>query len=109
MPIKQSGTVGANDIINGDSRYNNDKNNNRRGNKDDVDDNNLIMIRQNDEFTSALSITSIKKSHAGTYVCRVQNGADTVQYAAGLEVNGIFNTEKLGKKMHVAEYEIFIM
>lgn len=91
VPIKQSGTVGANDNINGDSRYNNDKNNNNRlGNKDGADDNNLIMIRQNDEFTSALSITSIKQSHAGEYTCRVQNDAATIQYSALLKVNGIY-------------------
>lgn len=88
VPIKQSGTGGANDNINADSRYNNDKNNNRLSNKDRVDDNNLIMIRQNDEFTSALSITSIKQSHAGEYTCRVQNDAATVQYSAMLKVNG---------------------
>ena len=90
VPIKQSGTVGANDNINGDSRYNNDKNNNRLGARDGDDDNNAIMIRQNDEFTSALSITSIKQSHAGEYTCRVQNGAATVQYSALLKVNGIY-------------------
>jgi hypothetical protein len=91
VPIKQSGTVGANDNINGDSRYNNDKNNNNRpGIKDSVDDNNLIMIRQNDEFTSALSITGIKQSHAGEYTCRVQNNAATIIYSALLKVNGIY-------------------
>lgn len=86
MAIKQSTAVGANDNINADSRYHNDKNNNRPSNKDGVDDN--IMIRQNDEFTSALSIQSIKQSHAGEYTCRVQNDAATVQYSAMLKVNG---------------------
>lgn len=89
VPIKQSGAVGANDNTNVDSRYNNDKNNNRLGNKDGVVDNNLIMIRQNDEFTSALSIAGIKQSHAGEYTCRVQNDAATIQYSAMLKVNGI--------------------
>lgn len=89
VPIKQSGTVGASDNINGDSRYNNDKNNNDRlNNKDGVDDNNLITIRQNDDFTSALSITGIKQSHAGTYTCRVKNDAATVEFSALLKVNG---------------------
>ncbi|CRK99030.1 CLUMA_CG011985, isoform A [Clunio marinus] len=88
VPIKQSGTVGANDNNNGNSRYNNDKSNsNRLSNKDTADDNTLIMIRQNDEFTSALSILSIKQSHAGEYTCRVANDAATVQYAASLKVN----------------------
>lgn len=89
VAIKQSGAGGANDNINVDPRYNNgNKNNNRQGNKDAVDDNNLIMIRQNDEFTSALSIISIKQSHAGEYSCRVSNDASTVQYSALLKVNG---------------------
>ena len=92
VPIKQSGAGGANDNINVDPRYNNDNknnnNNNRLSNKDGVDDNNLIMIRQNDEFTSALSIISIKQSHAGEYSCRVQNDAATIQYSALLKVNG---------------------
>lgn len=92
VPIKQSGggAGGANDNINIDPRYNSDSksNNNRLGNKDAVDDNNLIMIRQNDEFTSALSIISIKQSHAGEYSCRVQNDAATVQYSSSLKVNG---------------------
>lgn len=91
VPIKQSGAGGVNDNINVDPRYNNDNknnNNNRLSNKDGVDDNNLIMIRQNDEFTSALSIISIKQSHAGEYSCRVQNDAATIQYSALLKVNG---------------------
>jgi Immunoglobulin domain len=94
VPIKQSGTVGANDNNNVDSRYNSDKNNNnnRQSNKDGVDDNNLIMIRQNDEFTSALSIISIKQSHAGEYTCRVQNDAATIEYSAMLKVNGTYIT-----------------
>lgn len=87
VPIKQSGAVGANDNNHVDSRYNGDKNN-RPSNKNGIDDNNLIMIRQNDEFTSALSIQSIKQSHAGEYTCRVQNDAATVQYSALLKVNG---------------------
>jgi hypothetical protein len=92
VPIKQSSgaAVGVNDNNNGDSRYNNDKNNNnnRLGNKDAIEDNNMIMIRQNDEFTSALSINSIKQSHAGEYSCRVHNDAATVVYSSILKVNG---------------------
>ena len=86
VPIKQSGAGGANDNINGDSRYNSDK---RLSNKDGTDDNNSITIRQNDEFTSALSINSIRQSHAGEYTCRVQNDAAVVLYSAILKVNGI--------------------
>lgn len=90
VPIKQSAVAGGvNDNINVDSRYNNENKNNNRLNKDVVDDNNLIMIRQNDEFTSALSIISIKQSHAGEYTCRVQNDAATILYSALLKVNGI--------------------
>lgn len=86
IPIKQSETVGASDNINVDSRYKSDNKNNN--NKDGVTDNNLIMLRQNDEFTSALSIISIKQSHAGEYTCRVQNDAATIQYSARLTVMG---------------------
>jgi hypothetical protein len=89
VAIKQSTTVGVNDNTNVDSRYNGDKRF-HNSNKDTADDNNnFIMIRQNDEFTSALSITSIKQTHAGEYTCRVQNDAAVVQYSATLKVNGI--------------------
>lgn len=90
VPIKQPSSVGANEH---DLRYNSNDKRLLSGNKDNnnnVDDNNSIMIRQNDEFTSALSITSIKQSHAGEYTCRVQNDAAVVQYSAVLKVNGIF-------------------
>ncbi len=86
MPIKQSNALGANDYNGNDKRL-------RGGSKDknNVDDNNsMITIRQNDEFTSALSIISIKQFHAGEYTCRVQNDAALVQYSAVLKVNGIF-------------------
>lgn len=90
VPIKQSNSVGANEH---ELRYNsNDKRllNGNKDNNNNADDNNSIMIRQNDEFTSALSITSIKQSHAGEYMCRVGNDAAIVQYSAVLKVNGIF-------------------
>lgn len=90
MPIKQSSALGANEH---DLRYNGNDKRLHGGNKDNnnVDDNNsMIMIRQNDEFTSALSIISIKQSHAGEYTCRVQNDAAVVQYSAVLKVNGNF-------------------
>lgn len=48
----------------------------------------VITIRQNDDFTSALSITSISKSQSGTYTCRVQNDAATVSHSSILSVNG---------------------
>lgn len=47
-----------------------------------------IMIRQNDEFTSALSISSIARSQGGTYKCIVENDAAKETYAAVLRVNG---------------------
>lgn len=47
-----------------------------------------ITIRQNDEFTSALSIMSITKSQSGVYTCRVQNDAATINHSAQLKVNG---------------------
>lgn len=47
-----------------------------------------IMIRQNDEFTSALSISSITRSQGGTYKCIVENDAAKETYGALLRVNG---------------------
>lgn len=98
VPIKVNGIVSSNDeVINiVEPRYNND-NNNRFNSKDGSsssiktsnNDNNLITIRQNDDFTSALSIITITKQQAGQYSCRVQNDAATVQYSAQLKVNGI--------------------
>lgn len=88
IAVKQSISVGANDL---DLRYGNDKRllgGNKDNNNHNFDDNNSIMIRQNDEFTSALSITSIKQPHAGEYTCRVQNEGAVVQYSAVLKVNG---------------------
>lgn len=78
VPIKQSSAVGANDR------------NDKRLHGSNKDNNSMIMIRQNDEFTSALSITTIKQSHSGEYSCRVQNDAAAVKYSAVLKVNGKF-------------------
>lgn len=47
-----------------------------------------VTIRQNDDFTSALSITSVTRDQSGTYTCRVQNDAATVTHSAQLKVNG---------------------
>lgn len=47
-----------------------------------------ITIRQNDEFTSALSITKVTRTHDGNYSCFVENGADKVFYSTLLRVNG---------------------
>lgn len=87
IAIKQSNSVGANEH---DLRYASDKRlvSGNKDNNNNYDDNNSIMIRQNDEFTSALSITSIKQPHAGEYTCRVQNEGAVVQYSAVLKVNG---------------------
>lgn len=49
----------------------------------------IVTIRQNDDFTSALSITSVTRAQSGTYTCRVQNDAATVSHSAQLRVNGI--------------------
>ncbi|XP_076641618.1 cell adhesion molecule Dscam2 isoform X1 [Halictus rubicundus] len=46
-----------------------------------------ITVRQNDAFTSALSISTIAPEHNGTYTCRVANGAATVAHSALLLVN----------------------
>lgn len=49
---------------------------------------NSVSITQNNDFTSTLSITSIAKTEAGVYTCRVKNDAATVEEKALLEVNG---------------------
>lgn len=54
-----------------------------------------IMIRQNDEFTSALSISSITRSQGGTYKCIVENDAAKETYAALLRVNGNRDAQQL--------------
>lgn len=54
----------------------------------DVNYANHIVIRQHDEFTSALSIHNIHSSLAGMYTCRVQNQAASVEHSAHLKVNG---------------------
>lgn len=47
-----------------------------------------VTIRQNDEFSSALSINSLKPNQGGTYTCIVQNDAAKETYSALLRVNG---------------------
>lgn len=51
-------------------------------------DDSSIAIRQYDDFTSSLSITSVTRSQAGTYVCKVQNDAAIVEHSSQLRVNG---------------------
>lgn len=53
-----------------------------------------IIIRQNDEFTSALSITKVSRAQSGTYTCRVQNDAAVVTHSAQLRVNGILGSSQ---------------
>lgn len=47
-----------------------------------------IMIRQNDEFSSALSINSLQPNQGGTYKCIVENDAAKETLSAVLRVNG---------------------
>lgn len=47
-----------------------------------------ITIRQNDEFSSSLSITKVTSLHNGNYSCLVENVADKVLHSAQLRVNG---------------------
>lgn len=51
-------------------------------------DEGIVTIRQNDEFSSALSINSLKPNQGGTYVCIVENDAAKETYSALLRVNG---------------------
>lgn len=53
-----------------------------------VDSNSPVNIRQNDDFTSALSISAITRNQGGLYKCIVQNDAATETYSALLRVNG---------------------
>lgn len=53
-----------------------------------MDANSPVMIRQNDEFTSALSISAIKRNQGGQYKCIVENDAATETYSTLLRVNG---------------------
>lgn len=53
-----------------------------------IDHENPIAIRQNDEFTSALSISSLTRTQGGTYKCIVENNAAKEMHAAILRVNG---------------------
>lgn len=55
-----------------------------------IDHENRITIRQNDEFTSALSISSITRSQGGEYKCIVENDADKTFRSDILRVNGKF-------------------
>lgn len=53
-----------------------------------------ITIRQYDDFTSSLSITSVTRSQGGNYTCKVQNEAAMVWHSALLRVNGkVFNVK----------------
>lgn len=47
-----------------------------------------VTIRQNDEFSSALSINSLQPNQGGTYKCIVENDAAKESYSALLRVNG---------------------
>lgn len=51
-------------------------------------ENGSITIRQNDEFSSALSINSLQPNQGGTYKCIVENDAAKEMHSALLRVNG---------------------
>lgn len=60
-----------------------------------------INIRQNDEFSSALSINSLQPNQGGTYKCIVENDAAKEAYSALLRVNG-----KIKKQIHNRNHEL---
>lgn len=62
--------------------------NDKQANSDVINDSAAITIRQYDDFTSALSITSVNRGQAGNYSCRVQNDAAIAIHSAILRVNG---------------------
>lgn len=51
-----------------------------------------ITVKQNDEFSSVLTIHNLSSLHSGEYCCEASNAASTVRYCATtfLEVNGIW-------------------
>lgn len=51
-------------------------------------DEGIVTIRQNDEFSSALSINSLKPNQGGNFTCIVENDASKETYSALLRVNG---------------------
>lgn len=58
----------------------------------------MTNIRQYDDFTSALSITSVTRSQGGTYTCRVQNDAAIIEHSALLRVNGNLHKSACGTR-----------
>lgn len=79
-------TSGANDIV-GAATYDAAVHELKKiGTKIDLDSS--IAIRQNDEFTSALSISSVTRTQGGTYKCIVENDASKEMHSALLAVNG---------------------
>lgn len=52
---------------------------------------NSITLKQNDEFSSVLTIHNLSSTHSGEYSCQVSNAASTVLYSSLLEVNGIIH------------------
>ncbi|GAB6030518.1 hypothetical protein CHUAL_007380 [Chamberlinius hualienensis] len=47
-----------------------------------------ITVRKFDEYSSILSIDSVKKEHSGTYTCVAGNDAGSARYSTQLIVNG---------------------
>lgn len=64
-----------------------------------------ITIRQNDEFTSALSISAISRNQGGTYKCIVENDAAKETYSALLRVNG----KKLNESQQTIDFLLEIL
>lgn len=47
-----------------------------------------ITVKQNDDFSSVLTIHNLSAIHSGKYSCVVSNSAATVRYTTSLQVNG---------------------
>ena len=41
-----------------------------------------------DDFTSVLTIPSLKRAHEGVYACRAENSAGRAEHAQAVTVNG---------------------
>lgn len=47
-----------------------------------------ITVKQNDDYSSVMTIHNLSAIHSGQYSCVVSNTAATVQYKTSLQVNG---------------------
>lgn len=54
-----------------------------------------ISVKQNDDYSSVLTIHNLSAIHFGQYSCVVSNAAATVRHTTMLQVNGTANMDSL--------------